>query len=428
LPFNFGGGSGSLQALIVESIIGVFAFDDSLKLITKSIFQPDPGDIAKNITRLQDGEMIDEVNSVVEQLRGKGFEEFVLEDEQLANNMVKKFGVRIHVETPSQAGRLLRSKIADFSTESGFTSTPEELHSLLYQVNVLLTKQKIRGAAERRDKLIVQAIEATDDIDKTLNLFASRIREWYGLYFPELNRLIENHQTYATLISKIGDRSQYSHENLHSVATFSDAMRAELERQAKGSMGARIADYDLTRIRNFASIIKELYDARSEIEQYVDNIMKEVAPNVTGLAGSMIGARLLSLAGGLEELSRLPASTIQVLGAEKALFRALKTGANPPKHGIIFQHPLIHRASWWQRGKVARVLAGKLSIAARIDAYSGEYQADELKYTLDKRMEDIKKKYPKPTVRKEPPKYGEPTRYKREPFKRDIKRRGWKKY
>jgi nucleolar protein 56 len=129
----------------------------------------------------------------------------------------------------------------------------------------------------------------------------------------------------------------------------------------------------------------------------------------------MIGARLLSLAGGLEELSRLPASTVQVLGAEKALFRALKTGANPPKHGIIFQHPLIHRASWWQRGKVARVLAGKLSIATRIDAYSGEYQADELKYTLDKRIEDIKKKYPKPTRK-------EPMKYKREEFRKDFRR------
>jgi nucleolar protein 56 len=417
-----------LQASIVESIIGVFAFDDSLKLVTKSVFKADAEEIAKNVTKLQGGEIVEEVDSIAEQLKNKGFDEFVLEDEQLANSMIKRYQIRVHVETPSKAGRLLRSKILDYSAKSGFTGSDEELYSLLYQVNVLLTKQKIRGAAERRDKLIVQAIEATDDIDKTLNLFASRIREWYGLYFPELNRMIENHQTYATLISKIGDRGQYSQDNLRNIATFSDAMRAELERQAKGSMGARIADYDLARIRNFASIIKELYDARIEIEQYVDEIMKEVAPNVTGLAGSMIGARLLSLAGGLEELSRLPASTIQVLGAEKALFRALKTGANPPKHGIIFQHPIIHRASWWQRGKVARVLAGKLSIAARIDAYSGEYQADELKFTLDRRIEDIKKKYPRPTTRKEPPKYGEPDRRKREPFKRDMKRREWKKY
>ena len=417
-----------MQASIVESIIGVLAFDDSLKLVTKDIFKADPEEIAKSITKLQDGEIIEELDSIVEQLRGKGFDEFVLEDEQLANNVAKKYQIRIHVETPSQAGKSFRSRISDFAAKSGFTGSAEELYSLLYQVNVLLTKQKIRGAAERRDKLIVQAIEATDDIDKTLNLFASRVREWYGLYFPELDRMIENHQTYATLISKIGDRGQYSQDNLRSVASFSDAMRAELERQAKGSMGARIADYDLSKIRNFASIIKELYDARAEIEKYVDNIMKEVSPNVTGLAGSMIGARLLSLAGGLEELSRLPASTIQVLGAEKALFRALKTGANPPKHGIIFQHPLIHRASWWQRGKVARVLAGKLSIAARIDAYSGEYQADELKYTLDRRIEDIKKKYPRPAAHKEAPKPREPPRRNREPFKRDMKRREWKRY
>ncbi|WXG43193.1 MAG: C/D box methylation guide ribonucleoprotein complex aNOP56 subunit [Promethearchaeati archaeon SRVP18_Atabeyarchaeia-1] len=417
-----------MQALIVESLVGVFAFDDSLKLVSKSVFKPNPDELAKKVTRLQDGEIIDELGKLVEQIQNKGFDEFILEDEQLANNIVKRYGVRTHVETPSQAGRLLRSRIVDFSTESGFVSSPEDFYSLLYQVNILLTKQKIRGAAEKRDKLIVQAIESTDDIDKTLNLFASRIREWYGLYFPELSRLVENHQTYAALISKIGDRSQYSQDNLRGVATFSDAMRMELERQAKSSMGARIADYDLSRIRNFATIIKELYDARSEIEQYVDNIMKEVAPNVTGLAGSMIGARLLSLAGGLDELSRLPASTIQVLGAEKALFRALKTGANPPKHGIIFQHPFIHRASWWQRGKVARVLAGKLSIAARIDAYSGEYQADELKYILDRRIEDIKKKYPKPTARKEPPKYGEPMKYKRERFGKDMKRRDRRRY
>lgn len=306
-----------MQALIVESLVGVFAFDDSLKLVSKSVFKPNPDELAKKVTRLQDGEIIDELGKLVEQIQNKGFDEFILEDEQLANNIVKRYGVRTHVETPSQAGRLLRSRIVDFSTESGFVSSPEDFYSLLYQVNILLTKQKIRGAAEKRDKLIVQAIESTDDIDKTLNLFASRIREWYGLYFPELSRLVENHQTYAALISKIGDRSQYSQDNLRGVATFSDAMRMELERQAKSSMGARIADYDLSRIRNFATIIKELYDARSEIEQYVDNIMKEVAPNVTGLAGSMIGARLLSLAGGLDELSRLPASTIQVLGAEK---------------------------------------------------------------------------------------------------------------
>nr|MDO8134391.1 hypothetical protein [Candidatus Njordarchaeum guaymaensis] len=410
-----------MQAYIVESLIGVFGFDDSLKLILKDISQRDPEVIGKSISRLQQGEITDDVDDVVKRLMEKGFDEFVSEDEQLANSITKRYGVRVRVETPSAAGRLVRSKMASLSEEVGFVSNSQELYSLLYDVNLLLTRQRIRGAAERRDKLIVQGIEAIDDIDKTLNLFASRIREWYGLYFPELDKLVENHETFATLVSRIGDRGEFTKDGLHSVGKFSDALSTEIERQAKKSMGARIAEYDLSRIRDFASIIVESYKIRNEIEEYINEVMKEVAPNVTGLAGPMIGARLMSLAGGLMELSRLPASTIQVLGAEKALFRALRTGAKPPKHGIIFQHPFIHRASWWQRGKTARVLAGKLAIAAKIDAYSGEYQADELKYYLEKRIEEIKRKYPKPTVRKEP------TKPRREWPKREFKRQGWKR-
>jgi nucleolar protein 56 len=410
-----------LQAFIVESLIGVFGFDDSLKLIQKSVFQRDPEVIGKNISRLQQGDITDELDDVVKKLMEKGFDEFVSEDEQLANNIAKKYNVRVRVETPSAAGRSVRSRMASLSREVGFASNPQELYSLLHDINLSLTRQRIRGAAERRDKLIVQAIEATDDIDKTLNLFAARMREWYGLYFPELDKLVESHETFAKLVSKIGDRGEFTKDGLQRLAKFSDALSTEIERQAKKSMGARIAEYDLSRIRDFASIVVESYKMRSQIEEYVNEVMKEVAPNVTSLAGPMIGARLMSLAGGLMELSRLPASTVQVLGAEKALFRSLRTGANPPKHGIIFQHPFLHRASWWQRGKVARVLAGKLSIAAKIDAYSGEYQADELKYYLEKRIEEIKKKYPKPTVRKEQPKPG------REWPKKEFRRQGWKR-
>ncbi|WXG45828.1 MAG: C/D box methylation guide ribonucleoprotein complex aNOP56 subunit [Candidatus Atabeyarchaeum deiterrae] len=410
-----------MRAYIVESLVGIFGFDESLNLVEKSFFRRDPDAIARNIARLEQGEIIDEIDSVLRRLVGRGFDEFTLEEEQLANNIVKKYAVRAHVETPSSAGRTLRSKMARSPNEVGLVSSLEELYSLLHEISLLLSRQKIRGAAERRDKLIVQAIETTDEVDKTLNLFASRIREWYGLHFPELNRLIENHQTYALLAAKIGERTGFTQDNWRNAAKFSDALYSAIEQSAKKSMGARIAEFDLAPIKDFASIILSLYRIRSEIEEYVNDVMKEVAPNLTGLAGPMIGARLISLAGGLEELSRLPASTVQVLGAEKALFRALKTGANPPKHGIIFQHPLIHRAAWWHRGKVARVLAGKLSIASKIDAYSGEYQAEELKYNLDKRIEDIKKKYPKPTAHKQPPR-PRPEWDKREMKRRDRRR------
>jgi nucleolar protein 56 len=131
--------------------------------------------------------------------------------------------------------------------------------------------------------------------------------------------------------------------------------------------------------------------------------MGEVAPNVKSLVGSLLGARLISIAGNLRNLAMRPASTIQVLGAEKALFRSLKTGARPPKHGLIFQAALLHDAKRWQRGKIARALAGKLAIAARADAFGGNYVGDRLKADLNRRIEEIKEKYREPPPPKEKP-------------------------
>jgi nucleolar protein 56 len=132
----------------------------------------------------------------------------------------------------------------------------------------------------------------------------------------------------------------------------------------------------------------------------MDLLMDEVAPNVKAIVGSLLGARLIALTGGLANLARMPASTIQVLGAEKALFRSLKTGTRPPKHGIIFQHTLIHEAKRWQRGKMARAIAGKLAIAARTDAYSSKYLGDGLKASLDRRVTEIQEKYAEPPPEK----------------------------
>ncbi len=129
-------------------------------------------------------------------------------------------------------------------------------------------------------------------------------------------------------------------------------------------------------------------------------MMKEVAPNIQGLVGSLLGARLISLAGGLDRMARLPSSTIQVLGAEKALFRSLKSNSLPPKHGVIFQFPEIHQSPKWQRGKIARALAGKLAITARVDAFHGQYIADELRINLLQAINRIKKQFPKPPRQK----------------------------
>jgi nucleolar protein 56 len=151
--------------------------------------------------------------------------------------------------------------------------------------------------------------------------------------------------------------------------------------------------------------------------------MKEVAPNVTVVVGALLGARIISIAGGLLELARLPASTVQVLGAEKALFRAIKTGSKPPKHGVLFQLPEIHNAKWWLRGKIARGVAGKLTIAARVDAYAGEFIGDELALEIQSRIEEIKKKYPSPP-KKEVKRKAKKKKKKKKKKKRKGKEKG----
>jgi len=161
---------------------------------------------------------------------------------------------------------------------------------------------------------------------------------------------------------------------------------------------------DIRAIRDLAEEIDRLYKLREEIEDYIEMAMDDVAPNVKAIVGAKLGARLISLAGGLKELAIMPASTIQVLGAEKALFRHLRSGAKPPKHGILYQYPDVNRSPWWQRGKIARALAGKLAIAARVDYFSGEYIAEELRNEIEARIKEIKEKYPNPPKRKEKPK------------------------
>jgi nucleolar protein 56 len=253
-----------------------------------------------------------------------------------------------------------------------------------------------------------------------------RLREWYGVHFPELDRLIEKHETYARLVMNLGYKDNFSLEALEKEGLPKE--KAEnTATVAEKSMGADMAEEDLAEIQALSKNVLELYELRKNMEAYVDKTMKEVAPNTRAVAGSLLGARLIAIAGSLQNLAMRPASTIQVLGAEKALFRSLKTGARPPKHGLIFQHALLHDAKRWQRGKIARVLAGKLAIAARIDAFGGKYMGDALKADIDKRLAEIREKYKEPPPPKE--KLPMPERKRQRPERRDQRWRDkkWRK-
>jgi len=165
-------------------------------------------------------------------------------------------------------------------------------------------------------------------------------------------------------------------------------------------MGTALEGDDLKMIQDFASRIKELREMRERLADYIREQMKKIAPNVSAVAGPLLGARLISKAGGLKKLAIFPASTIQVLGAEKALFKHLAKGTPPPKHGILFQHPLVRSAKKWQRGKIARAIAAKLAIAAREDYFGGKDISAQLLKEIEDRVDEIREKYPNPPKRK----------------------------
>jgi nucleolar protein 56 len=384
-----------VKATIVESVIGVFGFGEDNELAEKVFFPKDPHETAERLRKMEKGAVIKEVSSLVDKLRAKGYTHFVFENQEMARNAREKLNIEASSEVSSEAGKRLRENLEKFALDLGFVEKPEQLRVRVHNVSVELAKMKVKTTVERRDLLVAQAVQTVDDLDKSLNVFMSRVREWFGLHYPELDRMLDKHETYARLVVDLGTREEFTVDNLEKEG-LPKAKSQKLAKVAAASMGADLGDEDLGQIQGMCRSVLELYGVRQSLEKYVDSVMEEVAPNTKTIGGSLLGARLLALAGGLMNLAKLPASTIQVLGAEKALFRSLKTKARPPKHGIIFQHPLIHDAKRWQRGKIARALAGKLSIAARVDAFKGEYAGDDLKADLDKRVEEIRKRYEKP--------------------------------
>jgi nucleolar protein 56 len=292
--------------------------------------------------------------------------------------------------------------MSEVAVESGFAANQQELDTWNRNVSMELSKLRIKGATGKRDLIVSQGIQTLDSLDQTVNLFMGRLREWYGIYFPEMDRLVEKHETYARLVVALGNRENFTVENLEAAGIPKE--RTELlAKAAESSMGADISDSDLLQVQELARNVSTFYELRKSTDEYVDRTMEEMAPNTRAVAGALLGARMISLAGGLQNLAMRPASTIQVLGAEKALFRSLKTGARPPKHGLIFQHTLLHDAKRWQRGKIARVIAGKLAIAARADAFGeGHYIGDALKDDINKRIDEIREKYKEAPPPKEP--------------------------
>lgn len=324
-------------------------------------------------------------------------EEVVSDNSKLVNNL-RMLGFNSVRFAVSGELKSLRGKVAELLKTKFEKESISKISTMIRDNAMDYTRSLLKEKVEARDIYMAQAINSIDDINAILNLIYARLSEWYGIHFPELQELVRDNDQYIQLISKTNAaiRSELT-EN--SISHLSDKRREYILNAALQSLGSEISPYDMKPIGDFANFGVEILKVKESLESYIDESMKEVAPNIQKLVGSLLGARLIALAGSLENLAKVSSGTIQVLGAEKALFRHLRSGEDPPKHGVLFQSPYIHSAKKHIRGKIARALAGKLSIAARVDYFSGEFIGDTLLNDLEERIKDITDTYPEPSAR-----------------------------
>ena len=222
--------------------------------------------------------------------------------------------------------------------------------------------------------MIIQAVGLLDDLDKELNNYAMRLREWYGWHFPEVGKIITDNLTYAKVVEKIGIRTNTKKTDLSSILTKEDEI--SIKESAEISMGSEISKEDELNIKELCSQIIFLSEYRQSLTEYLRNRMMTIAPNLTIMVGELVAARLISHAGSLISLAKMPASTIQIFGAEKALFRALRTKHETPKYGLIYHASLVGSANPKLKGKISRSLASKCAICVRVDALGENINGD----------------------------------------------------
>ncbi|KAL3428183.1 Nucleolar protein 58 [Phlyctema vagabunda] len=258
---------------------------------------------------------------------------------------------------------------------------PENIATMSLGLSHSLSRHKLKFSPDKVDTMIVQAIALLDDLDKELNTYAMRVKEWYGWHFPEMGRIVNDNLAYAKVILTMGMRTSAATTDLAEILP--EEIEAAVKAAAEVSMGTEITDEDLFNINLLAEQVVGFTEYRQQLSSYLTARMNAIAPNLTELVGELVGARLIAHAGSLMNLAKSPASTIQILGAEKALFRALKTKHDTPKYGLIYHASLVGQATGKNKGKMARMLAAKAAIGLRTDALSawsaqGEGKGDDI--------------------------------------------------
>jgi len=372
--------------------LGVAAFDQGGSLVASKKFD----NAIRSYRLLKSGATPDEIKQFIEKLRS--FDSVTANDASVAA-VLRQAGLNSQL-MPEDQQQSIQGDKPRFIVKAGFAGDDQEAMQALREFAISLSSSRVKEASERLDLHIIQSINALDELDKIINTVGARMREWYGLHFPELDNLLQSLVAYAEIVSRAGLREGITADILRSAGMQDKKVDVMLD-AARRSKGGDMTPENLAIVKRLADQVIAQSDLRRVLADHIEVAMETVAPNVKELLTASVGARIIAKAGSLARLAVLPASTIQVLGAEKALFRALKTGARPPKHGLIFQHPLIHSAPKWQRGKIARAIASKVAIAARIDYYRHEGKDSMIQDRLNTRINEIREKYKEPVPEKE---------------------------
>ncbi|CAO2837152.1 unnamed protein product [Amaranthus hypochondriacus] len=284
-------------------------------------------------------------------------------DSKLGNAIKEKLKIDcIHNNAVMELLRGVRSQLSELISGLG----AQDLAPMSLGLSHSLSRYKLKFSADKVDTMIVQAIGLLDDLDKELNTYAMRVREWYGWHFPELAKIIQDNILYAKSVKLMGNRVNAAALDFSEILP--EEVEAELKEASVISMGTEVSDLDLINIKELCDQVLSLSEYRAQLYDYLKSRMNTIAPNLTALVGELVGARLIAHGGSLINLAKQPGSTVQILGAEKALFRALKTKHATPKYGLIYHASLIGQAAPKHKGKISRSLAAKTALAIRCDA------------------------------------------------------------
>jgi len=354
------------------NVLGAFALKNG-RIIAYERFPEEPGETAQILAKTRD-DICEQEQRLLTKLIASGTKEFAVD------NPNRFYGLSLNASFTLDENPL---DVFTIAQEMGVDR--RKVQELIYTVNLQSTKTEL--AAPDRDQLAIQAVKSLDELEDEINTLSERLREWYSMHFPELNHLVVRHEVFARLISEAGNRAGMGDVKCGLDQDF----QKKIAESAETSFGFDITEADARILQTQASSILSLTETKRQVESYLQELMKEIAPNTTSLLEPQLAARLIAQAGSLTKLSKMPAGTIQILGAEDAFFRFLKSGDRPPKHGIIFNYPAIRGSPKNIRGKIARTLSAKIAIAAKTDAFHGAFIGEKLKQQMEARVKAVKK-------------------------------------